>query len=171
MFEWLIAGHVDSLAMPAMCTTAEAPSVASSTAARSVMSATTCSSPGRTSVAGTTSRHRIAQPRSGSPPRSTVPIRPAAPVSRTGPLTMSPRSRGALRSSLVPRCDAHAPLRSRKSPDELDHELPQPARGVLARRQDLLVVQLLAGDAVRGVGDHREPEDLQAGCPGCDRLE
>ena len=101
---------------------------------RSVASATTCSSPGRSSGTGTTSRLRTAQPRSGSPPRSQVPIRPAAPVIRTR-LTMPPRSRGALRSSLVPRCDAHAPVRSRKPPDEVDQERAQPARPPPCRRR------------------------------------
>ena len=61
----------------------QAPWAASTIAPRSVMSETSCSSPGRSSATGTTSRQRTAQPRSGSPPRSTVPIRPAAPVSRT----------------------------------------------------------------------------------------
>src|SRR4051794_5868100 len=51
----------------------------------------------------------------GSLPRhAPLLARPSLRCSRACPLTMSPaRSRGTLRSSLVPHCDAHVPVRSR----------------------------------------------------------
>src|SRR4051794_41954605 len=60
----------------------------------------------------------------GSLPRhAPLLARPSLRCSRACPLTMSPaRSRGTLRSSLVPPCDAHVPVRSRC------HRLPPPAR-------------------------------------------
>ena len=84
MFVQRTSAHVPAvLALAARCTTALAPSMTRSAAARSVTSARTNSSPSPAASGGgwtSTSRKRYAERSNG---RSAVPIRPAPPVITT----------------------------------------------------------------------------------------
>ena len=123
------------------------PAAASVIAARSVMSATRCSSPGRGSGTGTTSRLRTAQPASGSPPRRTGADEPgrAGHQHRTG------------------SCG--------QPPDEPTRNSPSRPAASLPAAMTSSASSFSPVTPGRRVGDQREPEDLQALGVGRDRLE
>ena len=81
--------------MPARCTTASTPCMASVRTRRSVTDPTIVSSPSWRSVGATTSMSRRLTPSARSRGRTMVPIRPAAPVIKT-----------SIRHSLSVECDA-----------------------------------------------------------------
>src|SRR3954451_12954752 len=134
-----------------MCTTASrldsANSAAktSATASGSAQSAV-CQAPS-TPSGGTRSSPTTSWPRSARPTESTRPMLPAAPVRST-------RTGGNLQSR-----------------HDLGEQRTHPRRSGAPCLEDLVVVEWLAADAGRQVGDEADAEHLHPGLAGRDRLE